>query len=242
MKNSLLLFCMLLCLFLNAQTKQLKMDANTIVKDSAGAVYQYAIWTHLLSTNEYSLKFINRNHPEEGFIIYKLSEDEKNKKNAAAEARAAKAPKPNESKFFTTGQTISSFSAKDMEGNKYVLKDLKGKVVVLNFWFVNCGPCRMEMPQLNKIVDQYKDNPNIVFLASALDEKYEIEELMKQIPFKYHIIDGGRYIAQGKYGINLYPTHVILDKDGVVTFHTSGVGPGTIHWIQKTIDTLLTAN
>jgi len=112
---------------------------------------------------------------------------------------------------------------------------------VLNFWFVGCPPCRAEIPQLNKIVDKYKDSSNVVFIAVALDEAYAIKEFTQTTPFKYHIIDNGRYIAQGTYGISLYPTHVIIDKEGIVRFHTSGLAPGTITWINKTIDSLLAA-
>jgi thiol-disulfide isomerase/thioredoxin len=144
-------------------------------------------------------------------------------------------PKPMDSKFFRTGQTISSFKEKDINGVKYNLKELQGKIVVLNFWFINCPPCRQEIPHLNDMVESYKDNKDVVFIAVALDEKYDLEQFLKTMPYNYNIIDKGRYIAQ-QYGINAYPTHVILDKQGKVIFHTSGFGMGTVSWLKKSIE------
>jgi thiol-disulfide isomerase/thioredoxin len=199
----------------------------------------YEEWQSLIKSHEYGLMVEKGDSPS--FILYRLTEIQKLKADSARAAYASTGGKYIPSNFFTTGEKISSFVAKDMEGNKYVLKDLKGKIIVLNFWFVNCPPCRMEIPELNKIVDKYKENNDVIFLAIALDEKYDIEEMLKKLPFKYHIIDGGRYITS-KYGINSYPTHVIVDKEGVVKFHTSGLGPGTIKWIQNTIDALIKEN
>ena len=65
-------------------------------------------------------------------------------------------PKPNESKYFTTGKSFGKFKTTDMNGNKINTQDLKGKTIVMNFWFINCPPCRTEIPHLNKLVDKYK--------------------------------------------------------------------------------------
>ena len=54
------------------------------------------------------------------------------------------------------------FAAVDMNGNSYSLGILKGKVVVINFWFVECKPCVIEMPELNEIVEKYKSE-EVVF-------------------------------------------------------------------------------
>jgi thiol-disulfide isomerase/thioredoxin len=118
------------------------------------------------------------------------------------------------------------------------LKELEGKVVVLNFWFVDCPPCRYEIPTLNAIRNQYKDNNNVVFIAICLDDKFRMYDFFKELPFDYTQIDNGRFLAK-RYNINLFPTHVILDRKGIVQFHTSGGSLGTSIWIKRTIDDLL---
>jgi thiol-disulfide isomerase/thioredoxin len=215
-------------LLLRAQTGPKKnVDLASIeVKDANGAVYPTLIVQKLLATGKYGLR---ANKDGKTGLLYELSEDEINR-------LVASMPKPRESNFFKTGQTISSFKESDMKGIKYNLKELTGKVVVLNFWFINCPPCRQEIPHLNEMVESYKENKDVVFIAVALDEKYELEDFLKTTPYHYNIIDRGRYIAE-KYRINLYPTHVVLDKEGKVLFHTSGFGIGTLAWLKKSIET-----
>ena len=245
MKRLAALFALILlcCVTSNAQqivkTQQIKIDEKTLVKDSSGIVYPYQAWLFMMRSGDYSIKPINPQNREEGFIIYKLTEKEKHRNDSLASAHLDKLPKPNESKFFTTGKKIASFKEKDMDGNKFSLKDLTGKIAVLNFWFIGCPPCREEIPALNKIVEKYKDNPDVVFIAIALDDIYALKDFLQRHPFKYHIIDNGRYIAQGNYSISSYPTNVIVDRTGIVRFHTSGGGPLNSRWIEKTLDDLV---
>lgn len=181
------------------------------VRDSLGALLPTQLVRQLLSTGKFTVKIV-RDHKTG--ILFPLSEND-------FQARIQAMPKPRESEFFVNGKTISSINEKDMEGKQFNLKEQKGKVVVLNFWFVNCPPCQQEMPQLNTLVDRYAGNPDVHFLSVALDERYDIIDFLKTHPFTYRIIDGGRFIANG-LGINRYPTHVVLDREGKVVFHTSG--------------------
>jgi thiol-disulfide isomerase/thioredoxin len=146
-----------------------------------------------------------------------------------------KMPKPAESTYFITGQMLKSFSAVDINGNKIVLNDLKGKVVVINFWFIECPPCRMEIPELNKIAVKYATDPGVVFVAIAMDDKDAVNKFIKTNPFGYRHIDNGKTFA-GLYKINLFPTNIVLDKNGKVLFHSSGYAPNTPYWITKSIE------
>jgi thiol-disulfide isomerase/thioredoxin len=233
MKQLLLLLTVLFTLCANAQNSGTKVSLNekTVVKDSSGMIYPYSIWQKLLQTGEYGLKPLNVNADPPEFLLMKLSE-------AEMKARDERMPKPRESAYFRTGSSISNVKLVTLDKKKYNLKDLAGKVVVLNFWFINCSPCRMEIPHLNKMTETYKDRDDVVFLAVALDEAYDLKQFLKEMPFNYGIVDGGRYIAS-QYGITSYPTHVVLDKEGKVTFHTSGYGMGTVPWLKKSIDAAL---
>lgn len=219
--------------FTNAQTTNKKVSLNdqSIVKDSSGTIYPYAIWQKLTQSGDYGIRLLNGESNPPEFLLVRLSEAEK-------QARMDRAPKPTESKFFRTGQTLGNQKMVAMDGKRYSLKDLKGKVVVFNFWFINCPPCRVEIPHLNNLVESYKDKEDVVFLAVALDEAYDLKRFLKDTPFNYKIIDAGRYVAS-EYGINLYPTHLVLDKESKVVFHTSGFGAGTIPWLKKSIEASL---
>jgi thiol-disulfide isomerase/thioredoxin len=228
------IFFSLSVVFLSAQapSTNIRLNASSIVKDSSGMVYPYAIWQKLMQTGDYNIRIIDPKAVPIEFLLVRMSESEKI-------ARDERMPKPNESKFFRTGNPISSAKLVTMDGKKYVLKDLKGKVVVLNFWFINCPPCRMEIPHLNNMVEGFKERDDVVFLAVALDQSYELKNFLKEMPFEYGIVDGGSYVAS-QYGINLFPTHVVIDKEGKVIFHTSGYGMGTVPWLKKAINEALT--
>lgn len=178
-------------------------------------------------TGRYKLKAEKPGDPASAFIIVRLGDEE-------YEKRMADLPKPKESKYFKTGSPFSYFKATDLEGNKFSSKNLKDKILVLNFWFINCPPCKLEIPELNKLVEQYKNDSTVVFIAVALDEEYQLKKFLKTSPFFYSIIDNGRFLAQ-KYSITSFPTNVIIDKNGTIAFHSTGLSMSTAYWINKII-------
>ena len=214
----------------SSQTMQTKLDENTIVKDSSGQIYPYAVWRALLFKG-YTLRPVDPKNKNPEFVIIRLTDKQ-------IKDRLEKMEKPRESKYFTTGEKIKLFKTRDINNKKIDLKDESTKIIVLNFWFINCPPCRTEMPDLNELVEKYKGNDSVRFIAVALDEKSELKDFLERNPFHYSIIDGGKYLADN-YGIKSYPTHVIVNAQGKVYFHTSGLATNTIFWLQKTIDELL---
>lgn len=231
MKRLLLLISIMTGTILSAQTVKYKVDDNSIVQDSIGNQYPASIWKALMMKGAFRLKPIDPKDAHTAFLLVQLSEEEKQK-------YLAHMPKPKESDFFKTGHSIKPFKTTDIQGNKINLKENAGKVTVLNFWFINCPPCRLEIPELDELALSYKDNDKIQFIAVALDDKNELETFLKAMPFHYQIIDKGQYIAS-QYGINSFPTHVIIDPSGKVYFHTSGLAPNTISWLKKSISELL---
>lgn len=208
--------------------KRHAIDSNTVVRDSTGVRLAYADWRRLMASGDYALSTKNPTSEAPEFSVVKLDEAAKARRNAMM-------PPTDESGFVKTGKKLDLFSAKSIDGYKIRPKDLEGKVVVLNFWFVKCAPCRDEMPELNKIVKAYENNPNVIFIAVALDQKDDIREFLKTNPFAYHIVDDGKEFAD-KYEIKSYPTNIILDKEGKVKFHSAGYGWSTLQGFAKAID------
>lgn len=110
------------------------------------------------------------------------------------------------------GTKVEPFIVKDIHGKTYNSNDLKGKVIVMNFWFINCPPCVKEIPELNKLVDNYEE---VVFLAFALDDKEKLKPFLSKTNFKYNVIPDSEEFAK-KHHIILYPTHIIIDKKGII--------------------------
>lgn len=204
-----------------------KLTEESVVKDSSGAVYTATLWKSLLSTGWYVIRPKDAQDEHSEFLLVRLSEEDYKR-------RMNNAPKPRESAYFTTGKPVSTFTATDLDGNKYKLKDLKGKVVVMNFWFIACQPCQAEMPELNKLVAEFKDSSDVVFLAICLDDKGSVEDFLEKKAFDYNIIANGRFITS-QYGINSYPTHLVVDREGNVSFHSTGYSLALVPWLRKTI-------
>jgi peroxiredoxin len=210
--------------------KEYEVTKTSIIKDSAGKIYDYTECMVALTSGEYELKPINPNSSSDGFLLLRLSKEEQLK-------RLRESPKPPESNDFITGKKFLSFAAVDISGNHVNTDDLKGKILVINFWYINCYPCRLERPYLNQLVNEYKSDTGVVFIAVSLDPKEKLEEFLKQNPFDYTIIPDGNKIVK-KYPITSYPAHVIVSKDGKIAFHTVSYNAVTGYWMRKMIDEL----
>ncbi len=124
-----------------------------------------------------------------------------------------------------------SFAAIDMAGQKVDTTELKGKVVVLNLWFINCPNCVEEIRMLNAIVDQYKDNKDVVFLGLAASRKPDLDKFLVKNPFKYRVLPNASMIIISKFGDQgkggeltvPFPMHYVLDRDGKIVAKAQGI-------------------
>lgn len=210
--------------------REYRVLKTSVFTDSTGKQYNYNEAMLVMMGGEYEILPANPKDASKGFLLSGISREEQLK-------RAMAAPKPAETTAFKTGKKFDPFSAYDMKGNLVDTRQLKGKVLVINFWFTTCPPCKQERPYLNKIVDDYKSDSNVIFIAIALDQKEQLEPYLKNNEFKYNVIPAGKKIADS-YKITGYPTQVIVDKEGKVAFHTVSYYYVTDYWMRKTIDEL----
>ncbi|MEO1652522.1 MAG: TlpA disulfide reductase family protein [Bacteroidota bacterium] len=130
-----------------------------------------------------------------------------------------------------------AFKAKDLNGKEWSLSALKGKVVVLNFWFIGCLPCREEIPGLNEMVAKY-DPKKVIFLAFALDDTPHLQDFLAKESFDYQVFPESDKVGQA-YAVRSYPTHVIIDKEGKIRSTLIGGSAQRHLQIQPLIDRLL---
>ena len=127
--------------------------------------------------------------------------------------------------------TQPSFASVAMDGSKVDTAALRGKVVVINLWFINCPNCVEEIKLLNQLVDEYKGNRNVVFLGLAASKKVDLEKFLKKNPFKYQVIPDSTITILTKFGtpdkngdINVpFPMHYVLNRDGKVVVKVQGI-------------------
>ncbi len=127
-----------------------------------------------------------------------------------------------------------AFELKDVDGQTVKLADLRGKVVVLDFWATWCGPCKASFPAMQKAVNKYKEDPNVKFLFLHTWEKGSGDPT---VGAKKYIVDNNysfevlmdlrnpettESAVAKAYGVSGIPTKVIIDPNGQIRFITSG--------------------
>lgn len=100
---------------------------------------------------------------------------------------------------------------------KISLEDLKGKVVLLEFWFKNCGPCIEAVPTLNTLKEKYSGQPFELVGINAEDGQKDALWFVQNRKVNYTTVYEGKEIAK-LYGVPAYPTTVLLDRTGKVIY------------------------
>lgn len=111
------------------------------------------------------------------------------------------------------GQQLPDFELRDLQGNKVSPEDLKGKPVVINFWFTSCVPCIQEMPALNEIKEEFK-NTEVVFLAITFDKKAAVQNFLKKHSFNFIAVPDAAVYCSRITGI--YPLTLFVNRQGVI--------------------------
>lgn len=111
------------------------------------------------------------------------------------------------------------FEGTTLENEKYNLENLKGKVIVVNFWFTRCAACIKEMPYLNKIVSKYKNNKNVIFLSFANEDSPTLKKFLKSKKFDFKVIPDASHILIDTFKLfTAWPTSIIINKEGKISF------------------------
>lgn len=134
------------------------------------------------------------------------------------------------------GQAASEFKLKDLSGKEVSLSSLKGKVVVLDFWATWCVPCHENFPAMQKIVDHYSKDQEVVFLFIDTREKSAdyvklAKADMEKHQYNFHVLfdEAGADGKQNKYyntlGMAGIPTQFMIDKNGIIRYKFVGFDP-----------------
>jgi cytochrome c biogenesis protein CcmG/thiol:disulfide interchange protein DsbE len=116
-----------------------------------------------------------------------------------------------------------NFSLKDvLQGKEYSLSQFKGKVVVINFFTFFCGPCRDEMPDLNKLNNELKGRGLVTLGIALSSDPTQIRFLVKQLGLEYPVLTGNDKVSDAYGSIAVVPTTVIIDKQGNIAQRLEG--------------------
>lgn len=116
---------------------------------------------------------------------------------------------------------------KSMDGKMIQISDLKGKVVIIDFWATWCGPCRQSFPAMQKVYEKYKNNPNVAILVvnaweRAKDRKEAVLKFLEGKNYTFPIYFDENDETVKKYGVTGIPSKFFLDKNGNIQFKEEG--------------------
>jgi thiol-disulfide isomerase/thioredoxin len=129
------------------------------------------------------------------------------------------------------------FELASIDGRKVRLSELKGKVVVINFWATWCGPCISEMPHLIALYEKYKARGLEILAISTDEEKEKVRPFVTQKRMTFPVFNEPK--ERKHFQVELIPTNIFIDKEGMIRYRTMGFAEGGERELEVVISELL---
>lgn len=177
---------------------QVNPPPKTIFRDSDG---------NLISNNEFvDIRMANFHLPDR--TLMRTLED------GTIEFRLQKVPQE--------GAAAPEFTARYMDGSPANSGDFRGKVLVLNLWFIGCPACRYEIPKLNEMAARFAGDGRIAFVAITADSARDVKKYLADNRFDYKMIADGRSAIE-RFVVGGYPKNIVVGKDGRIVYWRSTI-------------------
>jgi peroxiredoxin len=119
------------------------------------------------------------------------------------------------------------FTLPDLQGQAVRLSELRGQVVLLNFWATWCPPCRAEMPSMNALYKDYREKGfEILAISSDAGSKEIVAPFVEKYGLTFPVLLDPRNVVGSRVGVRGIPTSYLLDKQGRI----AGVEVGARNW------------
>ncbi len=119
-------------------------------------------------------------------------------------------------KVLSVGDSAPDFELVDLDGNTHRLSDYKGQGVFLNFWGTWCGPCKREMPHMEKMHTEFEDKGVHILAVSVKDAKLKVESFRERYKLTFPIAIDQTDSVKGLYNISPLPTTFLINEDGKI--------------------------
>lgn len=139
----------------------------------------------------------------------------------------------NEGNLTQKGQAAPTFTVTSLDGEQFKLSDLKGKVILVNFFATWCGPCMKELPELEKQLWPRFKNENFKMISIGREHtKAELKKFQSAKKFTFPIAADPQRQIYAKYAEKYIPRNYIINKEGQVIFQGKGFS-------QKELDEMM---
>jgi peroxiredoxin len=132
-----------------------------------------------------------------------------------------------------------NFTLKSNTGKNIKLSELRGQVVLLNFWASWCGPCRQEMPLLEKLQQRYSALGFTVLGVNVEEDSSKAKSLLKDIPVSFPILFDTQNTVSKQYKVSAMPSTVMIDRNGNMRYLHKGYKPGDEAQYKKWVKQLV---
>lgn len=154
------------------------------------------------------------------------------KKSAESEAEATT--------LVRAGDSAPDFTVEMFDGSRLSLRELRGKVVLLNFWATWCPPCREELTHVQtQIIDRFAGQPFVFLPVSRGEERAAVAAFREKTGYAFPMgLDPDRAIYD-RYASNYIPRNFVIDQKGKVVLATVGYDPKEFEALIRTIEKTL---
>ena len=123
-----------------------------------------------------------------------------------------------------TGQVAADFTLKSNAGKEFSLKDLRGRFVLLDFWATWCGPCRCDLPAVEKLHQDFHRKGLVVLGINSGEDAETVNQFLRTSKLTYPILLTADSSVALSYNVNAFPTVVLIDAEGKIVFYHVGAG------------------
>jgi peroxiredoxin len=136
-----------------------------------------------------------------------------------------------------------SFDLPALSGGKVSLADLKGKVLVLDFWATWCGPCIKEIPEYAEFWRKNQGRGvEVIGVVFDSGEPQEIQDFVRENRIPYRQLLGDDKLQEAFQANHGFPTTFVIDGQGIIRTTILGATPNKFEKLQQTVDAALAAN
>lgn len=160
--------------------------------------------------------YVKQNKSEAGFDDYIAALEKESYTQMLAELRKS-----------MINEAAPSFALYDLDKKKVDMADLKNKIVVVDFWATWCGPCKASFPSMQKMVNKYKDNPEVKFVFIDTWERVEDKaknaaDFIAANKYTFHVLQDNDDKVVEQFKVSGIPTKFVIDKNGKIRFKAVG--------------------
>ena len=131
------------------------------------------------------------------------------------------------------------FTLRTLEGKNLRLGEQRGRVVLVNFWATWCGPCRQEMPHLNKLYDKYKASGFMLLGVNVDEDTRNAVAVADKLGVRFPVLPDADKRVSKQYDLSAMPSTVLIDRDGRVRHVHRGYQSGYEDTYDRQIRELL---